>query len=51
MKQITFKYFMQLQARFLIIQAAKLHLTELEAAKIYAPKLRTKIQQKYIILF
>ena len=51
MRQISFKYYMQLQTRFLIYQASRLHISELEAAGLYAAKLRYKIEQKYIILF
>ncbi|MBU0476084.1 MAG: hypothetical protein KKF62_18205 [Bacteroidetes bacterium] len=51
MKQVTFKYFMNLQARFLNFKAYQLKVSELEVASIFAEYLRSKIEQKYTIIF
>lgn len=49
MQQISFKYFMNLQIRFIRLMAFKNHQPELEIALRFAPTLREKIESKYII--
>jgi len=48
-KTITFSYFMNLQARFIRFSSFLTHKREIELAVEYAPKLRSKIERKYIL--
>jgi len=48
-KTITFCYFMNLQAKFIRFLSYVTHRSEFDLADEYAPKLRSKIESKYIL--
>lgn len=48
-KQISFRQFMKIQTRWIIFYCNITGLDYLQAAELYAPTLRAKLESKYII--
>jgi len=51
MKSISFKYYMNLQIRFIKFKAYQLNISKLEVAAIFAIQVRNKLEHKYIVIF